>query len=395
MQRQAWRTLGVVVLRTAAVLAASLAVPTVASACTATIGDFVWLDTNRNGVQDPGEPGIAGVEVQLRHTDNTLIRSVLTDAQGYYSFTGHDDPPMCEVPYVISVVTPGSLAPTAAGAGTSETDSDNPAGTLVVASDTDFDKFAENLTIDFGFVQPIECNAAIGDLVFLDANGDGIQNAGDSGLPNIVLTLSGTSLTATTGSGGRYAFRNLCPGTYTVCTDPLVGFTTSPANQGTDDAIDSDGVANGTAICANPVTLAGGQTDSTVDFGFQSNPVKGPGTGTPGFWKTHPEAWPVDTITIGGVAYTQAQALYWLGQPDGDKTITMFRALVSAKLNVLVGNEASCISSTISAADAWMAANGPVGALVKAKSAAWKAGEPLYRQLDAYNNGDLCAPHRD
>ena len=81
-------------------------------------------------------------------------------------------------------------------------------------------------------------------------------------------------------------------------------------------------------------------------------------------------------------------------QPDGDKTITMFRSLVSAKLNVLVGNDSSCIASYIAAADAWMAANGPVGSQVKARTAAWKAGEPLYYELDAYNNGDRCAPHR-
>ena len=41
--------------------------------------------------------------------------------------------------------------------------------------------------------------------------------------------------------------------------------------------------------------------------------------------------------------------------PDGDRTFTLFRALVSAKLNVLIGNDSSCIASTIAAADSWMA----------------------------------------
>jgi len=121
----------------------------------------------------------------------------------------------------------------------------------------------------------------------------------------------------------------------------------------------------------------------------------GPGTGTPGYWKTHPEAWPVDSITIGGVTYTKAQAIAFMDMPDGDKTFTIFRALVSAKLNVLIGNEDSCVASTIVAADAWMATYGPVGSKVKASSAAWKLGEPLYLTLDGYNNGLLCAPHRD
>ena len=49
--------------------------------------------------------------------------------------------------------------------------------------------------------------------------------------------------------------------------------------------------------------------------------------------------------------------------------------------------------STIAAADAWWATYH--GSLVVGSSAAWKAGEPLYLMLDAYNNGQLCAPHRD
>lgn len=124
-------------------------------------------------------------------------------------------------------------------------------------------------------------------------------------------------------------------------------------------------------------------------------PPSGPGTGTPGYWKNHPEAWPVDSITIGGVTYSKADALYWMDQPDGDKSVTLFRALVSAKLNVLIGNDDSCVADTIVAADDWLAAYGPVGSGVKAKSAAWKQGEPLSLTLDNYNNGLLCAPHRD
>jgi hypothetical protein len=38
---------------------------------------------------------------------------------------------------------------------------------------------------------------------------------------------------------------------------------------------------------------------------------------------------------------------------------------------------------------------GPAGSGVRASSDAWKIGEPLHRQMDNYNNGMLCAPHRD
>jgi hypothetical protein len=122
-----------------------------------------------------------------------------------------------------------------------------------------------------------------------------------------------------------------------------------------------------------------------------------PGTGTPGYWKNHPEAWPQGYIWIGGLNYTKADAIAIMEMPDGDKTYTMFRALVCAKLNVLIGNDDSCIADTIDDADAWMAAH-PVGSGVKAggKTSPWRTGEPLYEMLDDYNNGLLdCADHRD
>jgi hypothetical protein len=72
----------------------------------------------------------------------------------------------------------------------------------------------------------------------------------------------------------------------------------------------------------------------------------------------------------------------------------MFSSLVPAMLNVLLGNDGSCVNSTIAAADNWMATY-PVGSNVAASSYAWTIGEPLHRQMDYYNNGLLCAPHRD
>ncbi len=54
----------------------------------ASIGDRVWYDTNRNGVQDTGEDGVVGVEVQLRAAGGaTLIATTTTDANGNYTFS--------------------------------------------------------------------------------------------------------------------------------------------------------------------------------------------------------------------------------------------------------------------------------------------------------------------
>jgi hypothetical protein len=114
---------------------------------------------------------------------------------------------------------------------------------------------------------------------------------------------------------------------------------------------------------------------------------------TPGYWKNHPDAWPVDKIKIGDKWYWEAKeepkAIPIMKTPGkGDKTYTMFKALVAAKLNMNMadGCKVSCIKDTIEAADKWMTTYGPVGSDVRGNSKAWKMGEPLYEKLDDYNN---------
>lgn len=54
----------------------------------ASLGDWVWLDTNKNGLQDPGEEGVAGVKVDLYTENGLLVATTSTDAGGGYLFTG-------------------------------------------------------------------------------------------------------------------------------------------------------------------------------------------------------------------------------------------------------------------------------------------------------------------
>ncbi|WP_162197332.1 SdrD B-like domain-containing protein [Methanosarcina sp. 1.H.T.1A.1] len=114
---------------------------------------------------------------------------------------------------------------------------------------------------------------------------------------------------------------------------------------------------------------------------------------SPGYWKNHPDAWPVDEITIGGVTYqmgdtnTEGTALYYMSQPvKKDKTITMFKSLVAAKLNG--GYCDPCIANTVYAADQWMKEH-PIEQTTRANTCCWERGEPLNIALDAYNNGQL------
>ena len=113
---------------------------------------------------------------------------------------------------------------------------------------------------------------------------------------------------------------------------------------------------------------------------------------TPGYWKNHPNAWPVDSVIIGGITYAKEEAIGIMNTPPGgDMTYVMFNHLVAAKLNVANGCVSSCIEDTIQDADDWMETYGPVGSGVSASSPAWQEGEPLKDTLDQYNNGLLCA----
>jgi hypothetical protein len=228
--------------------------------------------------------------------------------------------------------------------------------------------------------------------VFNDTNNNGIQDAGETGIEDIPVTLcqlcNGTdNVVVYTDVNGFYSIFEPNGTTWTVFVLIPPGTQVSPVSPG-----GNAGISNGLGYSVAPVTAT--FDTPTTNFGFFTLPVQQPGTGTPGYWKNHPDAWPVSSITVGGVTYTKAEAIAWLGNPGKDKTTTMFSALVPAMLNVLIGNDGSCVNSTITAANTWMATYGPVGSNVAASSFAWTIGEPLKNQMDAYNNGLLCAPHR-
>jgi len=121
----------------------------------------------------------------------------------------------------------------------------------------------------------------------------------------------------------------------------------------------------------------------------------GPGVRSQGYWKNNPDAWPVTNLWIGDTHYTRGDAIVILSTPSkGDKSYTLFDALLAAELNELAGNCTDCIEDTLCAAHEWVADN-PPGSNVRGNSCAWKEGEPLYCILDAYNNGCLCVPSAD
>lgn len=90
----------------------------------ATIGNRIWEDSNRNGQQESGEPGVSGATVNLWTLDAngaplSIIQSTTTNSRGQYQFTGVDPSQLYRVQFVV----PGATF-TTANSGSDFTDSD-------------------------------------------------------------------------------------------------------------------------------------------------------------------------------------------------------------------------------------------------------------------------------
>ncbi len=352
----------------------------------AAIGDFVWEDLNRNGIQDAGEPGIAGVLVELHDCAGNKLDEMLTDENGKYLFDN-----LLAGDYKLRFTAPADYFFTLQNqGGDPEKDSDADSNGWTVC--TTLDPGETDRSWDAGLWTPmpaIDIEKATNGQDADDPTGPFIP-VGDPVVWTYVVTNTGNvplhDVTVTDDQGVEVTCpqTTLAVGEFMTCTATGTALLGQYANLGTVVGYDDYG---------NEVTDA----DPSHYYGK----MDAPGTGTPGYWKNHPNAWPVDQLTIGGETYTKDMAIGLMGCPDGNKLFTVFRALVAAKLNVLVGNDASCIAVTIEAADAWMAEYGPMPTAcrgnpkVRADSYAWTIGEPLYWLLDDYNNGLLCAPSRD
>jgi len=112
------------------------------------IGDRVWHDLDEDGVQDPSEPGIAGVTVTL-YSGDAIIGTTQTDADGYYRFTNLSR----SIDYYVTVNVPSGYGITSPDRTTDDKDSDlNPetgrTHSISIA-------MGDDLTVDIGLTKTI------------------------------------------------------------------------------------------------------------------------------------------------------------------------------------------------------------------------------------------------
>jgi protocatechuate 3,4-dioxygenase beta subunit len=235
----------------------------------AALGDYVWFDSNSNGLQDSGESGVAGVTVDLLNAAGTSVLGVTTtNATGYYYFTN-----LAAGTYDVQFFAPTGDNFTITSAGTNRAIDSNANQTTGLTAPVTLTAGQTDLTIDAGLVaQP----AALGDYVWFDKNNDGLQDSGDTGVAGVTVDLlnaAGTSVlgVTTTNASGYYGFTNLAAGTYDVQFFAPAGDNFTVTSAGTNRAIDSN--ANQTTGLTAPVTLTAGQTDLTIDAGLVARPV--------------------------------------------------------------------------------------------------------------------------
>ncbi|MEA4906204.1 MAG: sortase [Anaerolineaceae bacterium] len=207
------------------------------SASAATLSGSVWLDANGNGALDAGETtGIGSVTISLYTdpngdgdpADGSLVTSTTTNSSGAYSFSG-----LVPGDYVLVETDPSGYLST----GDTQGSNDNRIAVTLAAA-------ANSTGNDFLDAQA----ASLSGSVWLDANGNGALDAGETtGIGSVTISLytdpngdgdpaDGSLVTSTTTNGsGAFSFSGLVPGDYVLVeTDPS-GYSSTGDSQGDND----------------------------------------------------------------------------------------------------------------------------------------------------------------
>lgn len=293
------------------------------------IGNFVWIDTDQDGTQDPCETALAGVKVALYKDVSgtlTLLATTTTGANGEYYFTGlgtagetwtatsGTDSILPNTTYKIVFGFDGTTSQFAAGTltisginyalttindgeGTTPDLNDSDASLMTVSGNsypaisyTTGDYGSTNHTLDAGFF--IITKVALGNLVFMDTDEDGSFDSGtDMGLNGVIVWLFQTGADPgidiplavdTTAGGGFYLFDNLDEGTYFVFL-PASNFAAgaplenkaSDAVEGGDTAVDDNADENG-----QNALVSGGVRSSDIVLAGDAEPTGETGAGS-------------------------------------------------------------------------------------------------------------------
>jgi hypothetical protein len=332
---------------------------------TVSLGDYVWLDANGDGLQDDDESGVEGVTVNLYSCDDSsMVATTMTDSDGMYSFDS-----LMAGDYYIEVIAPDNYMFTMADVGDDDTidsDVDPTTGLSDCVTLLPGDNFTD---LDAGLVL---VPGSIGDYVWNDENENGLQDEGESGMAGIevrLYTCDGTLMDSTmSDSSGMYMFESVEAGDYYLEFVNPDGYIFTYQDVGDDDAIDSD--VDRYQKRTECFTIANGDELDSWDAGLYAYDGCTYGKG---YWKNHTGMGPQDDEV------TKLLPI-WLGDKDGDKSLLvnsadtaylilqqhyfgepkngitkLYAHLLTAKLNIMNFANPSDIEDIIAEADAFLA----------------------------------------
>lgn len=228
------------------------------------IGDMVWYDYEQDGLQIARDDGVPSVDVILYNTNDTVAAAITTDSDGRYEFEN-----MAPGDYYIVFIPPSGyeLSPIDVGENDAiDSDADPVTGRTAVFS-------ATTSTVNDRWDAGVYIPTRIGNYVWFDADGDGIQGTDPAETPIAdvlveVLNAAGTIITqTTTSSAGEYEFNGLTPGDYVIRFTPPAGLAAVLPNQGDSQTLDSDISLTDFTV---ETTLTSGESELDIDAGFSN-----------------------------------------------------------------------------------------------------------------------------
>ncbi|EUW61941.1 serine-aspartate repeat-containing protein D, partial [Staphylococcus aureus M0292] len=198
------------------------------------IGNYVWEDTNKNGVQELGEKGVGNVTVTVfDNNTNTKVGEAVTKEDGSYLI-----PNLPNGDYRVEFSNlPKGYEVTPSKQGNNEELDSNGLSSVITVNGKD------NLSADLGIYKP---KYNLGDYVWEDTNKNGIQDQDEKGISGVTVTLkdeNGNVLkTVTTDADGKYKFTDLDNGNYKVEFTTPEGYTPTTVTSGSDIEKDSNGL---------------------------------------------------------------------------------------------------------------------------------------------------------
>ncbi len=234
----------------------------------AALGNYVWLDSNGNGLQDANEPGVADVVVELLDAGMNVLSTTTTDNNGAYSFTG-----LAAGNYFVRFQAPTGFQFTTQGDGSNaELDSNADLLTGKSAAITLVSGQVDN-TIDAGLLPIAQHLCSLSGIVYIDFNNDGLLNFGELVLKDVVITLLSESgdvvATTTTGQDGSYFFADLAAGKYFIQEQQPAGFA---------QGINSIGTLGGSLAAVDKFFVdlsAAGEPCDGMNYNFAERPGAG------------------------------------------------------------------------------------------------------------------------